>query len=148
MRAAAPGQAALLTVVGTPADKTGRRIVDVRDPEAVGPWLRRVVRNTCRTLLRASRRTEPVEEVPMPPDSVTPEQVLQNHAPRDWVWEAVEALSPTLQLPVALRYFSTGITSYQQIAEACAVPVGTVRCRLSQARTALAQGVQVSVTPT
>ncbi|MFF8381281.1 RNA polymerase sigma factor [Streptomyces sp. NPDC015661] len=118
-----------------------RRIVDVRDPEAVGPWLRMVVRNTCRTLLRASRRSEPVEEVPMPPDSVTPEQVLQSHALRDWVWEAVEALSPTLRLPVVLRYFSTGITSYQQIAEACAVPVGTVRSRLNQARTALAQAL-------
>ncbi|MEV6741772.1 sigma factor-like helix-turn-helix DNA-binding protein [Streptomyces sp. NPDC051104] len=30
-------------------------------------------------------------------------------------------------------------TSYQQIAEACAVPVDTVRSRLNQARTALAQ---------
>ncbi|MFG2356902.1 RNA polymerase sigma factor [Streptomyces sp. NPDC048521] len=118
-----------------------RRIVDVRDPEAVGPWLRMVVRNNCRNLLRAARRVEPVEEVPLPPDDATPEQVLQSHALRDWIWEAVEALSPTLRLPVVLRYFSTGITSYQQIAEACAVPVGTVRSRLSQARTALAQAL-------
>ncbi|MFI6488875.1 RNA polymerase sigma factor [Streptomyces sp. NPDC050564] len=119
-----------------------RRIVDVRDPEAVGPWLRMVVRNNCRTLLRASRRVEPMESVPLPPsDGATPEQVLQSHALRDWIWEAVEALSPTLRLPIVLRYFSTGITSYQQIAEACAVPVGTVRSRLSQARTALAQAL-------
>jgi RNA polymerase sigma-70 factor (ECF subfamily) len=118
-----------------------RRIVDVRDPEAVGPWLRMVVRNNCRNLLRAARRVEPVEEVPLPPDGATPEQVLQSHALRDWIWEAVEALSPTLRLPVVLRYFSTNITSYQQIAEACAVPVGTVRSRLSQARTALAQAL-------
>lgn len=118
-----------------------RRIVDVRDPAAVGPWLRMVVRNSCRTLLRASRRVEPVEEVPLPPDGATPERVLETHALRNWIWEAVEALSPTLRLPVVLRYFSTGITSYQQIAEACAVPVGTVRSRLSQARTALAQAL-------
>ncbi|MFV5998009.1 RNA polymerase sigma factor [Streptomyces sp. NPDC056231] len=118
-----------------------RRIVDVRDPQAVGPWLRMVVRNNCRTLLRASRRVEPLEEVPLPPDGVTPEQVLQSHALRDWIWEAIETLSPALRLPVVLRYFSTGITSYRQIAEACAVPVGTVRSRLSQARAALAQAV-------
>ncbi|GGM25768.1 DNA-directed RNA polymerase sigma-70 factor [Streptomyces fumigatiscleroticus] len=116
-----------------------RRIVDVRDPEAVGPWLRMVVRNSCRALLRASRRVEPVEEVPLPPDDAGPEQVLQSHALRDWIWEAVEALSPALRLPVVLRYFSTGITTYQQIAEACAVPVGTVRSRLSQARATLAR---------
>ncbi|MFE4455691.1 RNA polymerase sigma factor [Streptomyces sp. NPDC056796] len=118
-----------------------RRIVDVRDPEAVGAWLRMVVRNSCRTLLRASQRVEPMEDVPLPPDQVTPEQVLQSHALRDWIWEAVETLSPALRLPVVLRYFSTGITSYREIAEACAVPVGTVRSRLSQARATLAQAL-------
>ncbi|SEG92104.1 RNA polymerase sigma-70 factor, ECF subfamily [Actinacidiphila yanglinensis] len=114
-----------------------RRIVDVRDPEAVGAWLRMVVRNGCRSLQRAARRVEPVAQVPLPPDLGTPEQVLHGHALRDWVWEAVETLSPALRLPVVLRYFSAGITSYQQIAEACAIPVGTVRSRLNQARTAL-----------
>lgn len=118
-----------------------RRIVDVRDPEAVGPWLRMIVRNGCRTLLRSARRVEPMEAVPLPASGATPEQVLHKHALRDWVWEAVEALSPTLRLPLVLRYFSTGVTSYQQIAEACAVPVSTVRSRLNQARSALAQAL-------
>jgi RNA polymerase sigma-70 factor (ECF subfamily) len=116
-----------------------RRIVDVRDPRAVGPWLRMVVRNGCRALLRDARRTRPVAQVPLPPDGVTPEHLLESHALRDWIWAAVETLSPTLRLPVVLRYFSTGITSYAQIAEACAVPVGTVRSRLSQARALLAR---------
>ncbi|GAA2154839.1 sigma-70 family RNA polymerase sigma factor [Kitasatospora kazusensis] len=115
-----------------------RRIGDLRDPQAVGPWLRMVVRNGCRTLLRASRRCDPVEQVPLPPDTATPERILEGHALRGWIWEAVEELSPALRLPVVLRYFSTGVTSYQQIAEVCAIPVGTVRSRLSQARTALA----------
>ncbi|MGW5652624.1 RNA polymerase sigma factor [Streptomyces humi] len=114
-----------------------RRIVDVRDPQAVGPWLRMVVRNNCRTVLRASRRVEPMEWLPRPSDGATPEQVLETHAMRDWIWEAVEALSPTVRLPLVLRYFSTGVTSYQQIAEACAIPVRTVRSRLNQARDAL-----------
>ncbi|MBG7702879.1 sigma-70 family RNA polymerase sigma factor [Streptomyces sp. MC1] len=122
-----------------------RRIVDVRDPEAVGPWLRMVVRNHCRSLLRSSWRTELVDEVPLPQDDGTPEQVLESHALRDWIWEAVESLSPTLRLPVVLRYFSTGITSYQQIAEACAVPVRTVRSRLHDARAALARTLAATV---
>ncbi|MEW2294333.1 sigma-70 family RNA polymerase sigma factor [Streptomyces sp. NPDC006743] len=116
-----------------------RRIADVRDPQAVGPWLRMVVRNACRSLLRESRRTEPVDEVPLPPAGASPEQLLDRHALRDWIWEAVEELSPALRLPLVLRYFSSGVTSYQQIAEACAVPVGTVRSRLHQARGQLAQ---------
>jgi RNA polymerase sigma-70 factor (ECF subfamily) len=118
-----------------------RRIVDVRDPAAVGPWLRMVVRNGCRSFLRTSRRVLPVEEVPLPPDGTTPDQVLERHALRDWIWEAVERLSPALRLPVVLRYFTTGITSYQQIADACAIPVGTVRSRLSHARADLAQAL-------
>lgn len=121
-----------------------RRIADVRDPEAVGPWLRMVVRNGCRTLLRAAQRVAPVAEVPLPPDLGTPEQVLHSHAMRDWVWEAVEALTPALRLPVVLRYFSTGITSYRQIAEACAIPVGTVRSRLNQARSVLARSLNAT----
>ncbi|WP_055589121.1 RNA polymerase sigma factor [Peterkaempfera griseoplana] len=118
-----------------------RRIVGVRDAEAVGPWLRMVVRNLSRTVLRARGRIDPVEEVPLPSNGETPEQILEGHALRDWIWAAVEELSPTLRLPVVLRYFSSGITSYQQIAEACGVPVGTVRSRLNQARSAVARAL-------
>ncbi|MFF5499820.1 RNA polymerase sigma factor [Streptomyces aquilus] len=118
-----------------------RRVADIRDPEAVGPWLRMVVRNRCRTLLRTAQRVEPMETVPLAASGATPEQILQTHALRDWVWEAVEAMTPTLRLPLVLRYFSTQVTSYQQIAEACAVPVSTVRSRLNQARGALAQAL-------
>ncbi|WP_329361137.1 sigma-70 family RNA polymerase sigma factor [Streptomyces sp. NBC_00669] len=116
-----------------------RRIVDVQDPEAVGPWLRMVVRNGCRSLLRASRRTLPVEQVLLPPDDATPDQVLERQALCDWLREAVEQLPPVLRMPVVLRYFTTGATSYQQIADACAIPVGTVRSRLSRARAELAR---------
>ncbi|WP_372346738.1 RNA polymerase sigma factor [Streptomyces sp. KL116D] len=124
-----------------------RRIGDVRDPAAVGPWLRMVVRNAGRAVLREARRTEPVAEVPVPPmapGSVTPEQVLDRHALRDWIWEAVEGLSPALRLPFVLRYFSLRLTSYQQIARACAIPVGTVRSRLSQARAQLARTLRAT----
>ncbi|MFF7443247.1 RNA polymerase sigma factor [Streptomyces sp. NPDC008122] len=121
-----------------------RRIGDVRDPAAVGAWLRMVVRNGSRSVRRAAARTEPLAEVPLPPGLTTPEHVLDKHALRDWIWEAVESLSPTLRLPVVLRYFSAGVTSYQQIAEACGIPVGTVRSRLSQARTGLAKALEAT----
>ena len=122
-----------------------RRIGDVRDPDAVGPWLRMVVRNVCRAQLRrmsAVPVAEPAEAVAMdrsdgPPD---PAEVLDRHALRDWVWSALEDLSPGLRLVTMLRYF-TDVTSYEDIAALCATPVGTVRSRLNQARAKLADAL-------
>jgi RNA polymerase sigma-70 factor (ECF subfamily) len=45
----------------------------------------------------------------------------------------LESLSEPLQTVVLLRYF-TEVRSYDQIAAACEVPVGTVRSRLHEAR--------------
>ncbi|MGW1006133.1 RNA polymerase sigma factor [Streptomyces sp. NPDC002520] len=114
------------------------RVGDVRDPGAVGPWLRMIVRNKCRTLLRDSRPAEPLGTLSLPDPDAGPDEVLERHAMRDWVWEAVESLSPTLRMPLVLRHFTEGVTSYERIAEVCGVPVGTVRSRLSQARAKLA----------
>jgi RNA polymerase sigma-70 factor (ECF subfamily) len=113
-----------------------RGIADVRDPAAVGPWLRMIVRNRCRGLLRDARPTAPLTA--LPPNLDDPQQWLERHALRDWVWEAMDQLSPTLRLPFVLRHFSDGLTSYERIAEICAVPVGTVRSRLNQGRSKLA----------
>ncbi|MGW2214311.1 RNA polymerase sigma factor [Nonomuraea sp. NPDC001684] len=114
-----------------------RRIGDIRDPEAVGPWLRMIVRNRCRGLLREARRVEPVAEPPLAGHDADLGRALDDHATRTWVWEAIEALSPTLRLPLILRHFSEGVTGYEAIAQVCGVPVGTVRSRLSQARAKL-----------
>jgi RNA polymerase sigma-70 factor (ECF subfamily) len=115
-----------------------RRIGDVRDPAAVGPWLRMVVRNACRSRLRALTFTEPLDGLALASAETTPEQALEQHALRDWVWGAIEELSPALRTALVLRHFTTRVTTYEQIAEVCAVPVGTVRSRLSQARAKLA----------
>lgn len=115
-----------------------RRVGDVRDPEAVGAWLRMIVRNHARSLLRGTVDLRPLDDLHVPVTESGPERWLERHALRDWIWEAVEELSPTLRLPLVLRHFSVGVTSYEQIAEACGVPVGTVRSRLSQGRAKLA----------
>ncbi|MGJ6965776.1 RNA polymerase sigma factor [Streptosporangium sp. G11] len=118
-----------------------RRIGDVRDPAAVGPWLRMIVRNACRTRLRSAHDTWSVDELVLPSPDATPEQALERHALRDWVWRAIEELPPPIRMTVMLRHFSSGVTSYQEIAAACAVPVGTVRSRLSQGRARLAESL-------
>ncbi|WP_405866955.1 sigma-70 family RNA polymerase sigma factor [Streptomyces sp. NBC_01515] len=114
------------------------RIGDVRDPEAVGAWLRTIVRNAGRLVLREAVVVRPVDELPQQSTHMGPEQWLERNALRDWVWQALEELSPVLRVPLVLRYFATGGTSYERIAEVCGIPVGTVRSRLSQGRAKLA----------
>lgn len=114
------------------------RLGDLRDPTAAGPWLRAITRNAARMRLRPAGRETGLDSLvdDWPASDRTPEEVIDDHALRDWVWAAVEELSEPLQMTVLLRYFTTA-TSYEQIAAACDVPIGTVRSRLSQARTKL-----------
>ncbi|MGW2960131.1 RNA polymerase sigma factor [Streptomyces sp. NPDC001220] len=114
------------------------RIGDVRDPAAVGAWLRMIVRNGSRSVLRHSALVRPVEEVPLPVPDAGPEQWLERTAVRDWIWAAMEELSPALRMPLVLRYLTAEGASYEQLALACGIPVGTVRSRLSRGRAELA----------
>ncbi|MYX34850.1 MULTISPECIES: sigma-70 family RNA polymerase sigma factor [unclassified Streptomyces] len=118
-----------------------RRVGEVRDPTAVGAWLRMIVRNACRSLLRNAAHVVPQANVPVVSAKASPEKWLEQNTLRNWVWEAIENLSPALRLPLVLRHFSLRVTSYEQIAEACGIPVGTVRSRISQGRTKLAEAL-------
>ncbi|MDX3771981.1 MULTISPECIES: sigma-70 family RNA polymerase sigma factor [unclassified Streptomyces] len=112
-----------------------RRIGDVRQAESVGAWLRMIVRNVCRARLRSAVSTTPFPELGV---AAGPEEIIDRHAMRDWLWRAIDELSPVLRMTVMLRYFSPRTPSYEQMAALCGVPVGTARSRLSEARTKLA----------
>jgi RNA polymerase sigma factor (sigma-70 family) len=119
------------------------RLGDLRDPAAAGPWLRTITRNAARMRLRSAERKTTLDLPPgeLPATEPTPEEVLDGHALRDWVHNALGALSEPLQTVVLLRYFTT-VSSYEQIAGLCDVPVGTVRSRLSQARAKLTHALR------
>jgi RNA polymerase sigma factor (sigma-70 family) len=119
-----------------------RRIGELRDPAAVGPWLRAIVRNECRMRLRESRPLSigDVEALALPSSEPTPEELLERESLRDWVWHALGELSEPLRLAALLRYFSS-VSSYDHIAALCGVPIGTVRSRLSQAKNKLAESL-------
>ncbi|MFG1606860.1 RNA polymerase sigma factor [Actinoplanes sp. NPDC049265] len=121
------------------------RIGDVRDPDAVGAWLRTVVRNVCLAQLRRPRpvSTDDLDRT-LTAVAADPAQLFDGRATRDWVWHAVEQLSPALRIVVLLRYF-TPFRSYQTISQICGVPVGTVRSRLSEARTKLTGHLRATV---
>jgi RNA polymerase sigma factor (sigma-70 family) len=120
------------------------RFGDLRDVGAARAWLHTVLRNVCRTRLR-QRREVPSATIPDRVSSgVDPEQALDAHAMRDWVWHCLNMLSPEERLTLMLRHFSR-CDSYEAIAAVTAVPVGTVRSRLNRARTRMADALMATV---
>jgi RNA polymerase sigma-70 factor (ECF subfamily) len=119
-----------------------QRLGELRDPRAAGPWLRAIVRNSCRMRHRAARPNAADDRLlhALPSAEPSPEALLDRQVLRDWVWHAVEELSASLQPVVLLRYFS-GVSRYDQIAAVCGLPVGTVRSRLNQARRKLGEAL-------
>ena len=72
-----------------------------------------------------------------------PEELIDRQLLQDWVWHAIEELSPSLRVVAMLRYFSE-VSSYEQIAIMCELPIGTVRSRLSQVRAKLTEGLSAT----
>lgn len=121
------------------------RLGDLREPQAVGGWLRTVVRNQARLRLR-SRAAVPVPDLDgvLPASTgLDPAELLERQALGNWLWHAVDLLSPEQRLAVMLRYF-TAVSSYEQIAAISGVPVGTVRSRLNHARARLTEHLLAS----
>ena len=118
-----------------------RRLQELREPAAFGGWLCTIGRNVCLTELRRSRRELLVAELPMPAEEDALrayEEEVERHALREWLCSALDDLSEGQRLVVMLRHFGRD-RSYQEIAEICDVPIGTVRSRLNAARHVLAE---------
>jgi RNA polymerase sigma factor (sigma-70 family) len=121
---------------------TALRTIDrLREPEAVGGWLRGIQRNVCLRRLR-ERQGEihferPEREIELTFLESSVEEAIENLTMREWVWSALGRLPENLQLTVALRYFS-GHSSYKEISAVLGVPMGTVKSRLNTAKLMLA----------
>jgi RNA polymerase sigma factor (sigma-70 family) len=114
------------------------RLDQLRDPAAVGGWLRATVRNHCLMRVRARRELATAEVDPLPTGASLVEEAVDHMVVADWVWTAIDRLSDDQAVTVMLRFFSRRHASYQEIAAVLDVPVGTVRSRLSQAKDRLA----------
>ncbi len=115
----------------------------LRDVNAVGAWLRAIVRNNCRMQLRAQRPSVPLEADTIVTESL--DSLLDRHLTNDWVWSAIGRLSEPLQLVLVLRHFGPR-HSYADIASICGIPIGTVRSRLSEARRLLVEALRTQAT--
>ena len=123
-----------------------RTIDRLREPEAVGGWLRGILRNVCLRRLRERRQGEiPFEEeLPRGVGSgfleSSVEETIDRLAMREWVWTALGELPESLQVTAILRYFG-GHSSYEQISAVLGVPMGTVKSRLNTVKVKLAEAL-------
>jgi len=107
-------------------------------------WLFGIAMNICRDYLRRERPTESDEVLATLPDaSLDPLQRLERQERLRRVRAAVRTLTPQHRLVLRLRDGED--MSYEEIARAIGVPVGTVRSRLHNARAALAGALTKSI---
>jgi hypothetical protein len=71
-----------------------RRIGDLRDTAAARAWLLAILGNVCRAQLRRATPV-PMADVPEPLGRQPVEAAIDRLALRDWVWTALDRLSPT-----------------------------------------------------
>ncbi|MBA4115241.1 MAG: sigma-70 family RNA polymerase sigma factor [Rubrobacter sp.] len=125
-----------------------RKIDGVREPAAVGGWLHAVLRNICLMRLRAGQGEVLSNELyggaDSDPSAPTGEAAIEQLAMREWVWTALSELPEVLRVTAMLRYFGS-YTSYAEISAILGVPVGTVRSRLAQVKTKLADALLETV---
>ena len=121
-----------------------RRIDQVREPEAVGGWLRAILRNVCYMWLRKGHGEALFDEFPRHIEldllESSAEETIDRLALRDWVWTALSELPEPLRVTAMLRYFGA-YASYEEISAILGVPIGTVRSRLNRVKVKLADAL-------
>jgi RNA polymerase sigma-70 factor (ECF subfamily) len=125
-----------------------RKAATFEGRSSVKTWLYSVAINVCRDHQRQERRAsqavpvsidavEPLVELPAA--SLDPLEQLEQREREALVREALETLSAAHKTVLYMRDHED--MSYEQIADALAVPMGTVRSRLHNARAALAESL-------
>ena len=121
-----------------------RNIDRLRQPEAVGGWLRAILRNVCLEWLRHRRGEILFDELAgrfeQEPYEPSAEEAIDRLALRDWVWTALSELPEPLRVTAMLRYFGS-YSSYEELSAILGVPLGTVRSRLSRVKAKLADAL-------
>lgn len=121
-----------------------RRLGAFRGEATLQTWLLRICRNHCLDRLRARPSVELVELRPDLADgaSDTTESSVAIRVDRERLVNALAVLPEPLQQAVVLRELR-GL-SYEEVASALGLPIGTVRSRLSAARAQLQASLRAS----
>jgi len=98
-------------------------------------WLYRIAANAALDALRRERATVDLDDLPLADKDPGPEQAAVRDERAAQVRRAIAHLSEPLRLVLVLREYQQ--LSYQEIAAALDIPVGTVMSRLNTARAQL-----------
>lgn len=104
----------------------------------LAPWLLRIATNASLNYVqRWHAHEQPVEELPerAEPEESNPEAISIRREELGEVVEAINALTPRYRAALTLRHLHE--LSYQEVAEALDLPIGTVKTHLFRARAAL-----------
>ena len=121
------------------------RLPSYRPRASFRNWLYRIAVNTAIDMLRKEKRILPgaLEDLSLSDPNPGPEMIAASSERTKMVQEAVLALPATSRAALVLREYE-GL-SYQEIAEALEIPVGTVMSRLNYARTLLREKLEVQL---
>ena len=95
-------------------------------------WLYRIALNLAIDTLRRERPTADLSDEPLASSEDSPETLLERKQQAEQVRQAVLDLPPASRVVLVLREYEA--LSYQEIAEALDIPMGTVMSRLNYAR--------------
>ncbi len=111
------------------------RLETLRQPDAVGGWLRRIAQNVCIDMIRRSntRQTNPLRDDPAEPNGDADSVVDRDE--QAYVMKLVDSLPQTHREIVLLHYYDN--LTYDEIASWLGVARPTVSLRLSEARRTL-----------
>lgn len=126
--------------------KAYRALPNFRGDSAFYTWMYRIAINTAKNYLVAQGRRLPSVDIDAQDaeqfegqntlkEYATPERLLQRDEIEETVFSTIEKLPEDLKTAITLREIE-GL-SYEEIAEAMACPVGTVRSRIFRAREAI-----------
>lgn len=104
-----------------------------RTDERFSPWIYRIATNLCLNHLKRRKRAAALVLDPSrqgPPDG--PEAILEEHEERRVLQEAILGLPEHYRVVILLRHVEE--LSYEEIAQALEMPLGTVKTRLFRAR--------------
>lgn len=121
------------------------RLAAYRPQTSLRNWLYRIAVNTAIDMLRKDKRilSHAVDDLSLIDSSPGPESTFSTRERAALVQEAVLSLPDACRAALVLREYE-GL-SYQEIAEALDVPVGTVMSRLNYARKLLKEKLEVGL---
>jgi len=121
------------------------RLPSYRPQSSLRNWLYRIAVNTAIDMLRKEKRILPnaVEDLSLVDSRPGPESMVVSSERADLIQEAISMLPEASRAVLVLREYE-GL-SYQEIAEALEIPVGTVMSRLNYARKLLREKLEVKL---